>query len=166
MATADSQVGQVGSREVERPQVVDAVDNDGNGISEEAAKNEPAPVIEASAPVEPPLYSVFTARQKRMTVIIVSFVAMISPLSGTIYYPALTSLAADLNVSISLIQLSITTYQVKSPTSLCRTLIPNNKRFRSSRVLPRRSLRITRTATVENLLTPSASSSTWPPISG
>lgn len=165
MATADSQVGQVGSREVERPQVVDAVDNDGSGISEEAAKNEPAPVIGASAPVEPPLYSVFTARQKRMTVIIVSFVAMISPLSGTIYYPALTSLAADLNVSISLIQLSITTYQVKSPT-LCRTLIPNNKRFRSSRVLPHRSLRITRTATVENLLTPSASSSTWPPISG
>jgi hypothetical protein len=112
MATAGSQVGQAVSHEIECPQVLDDVDNDGSGISEKAAKNERAQVKEASASVEPPLYSVFTARQKRITVIIVSFVAMISPLSGTIYFPALTSLAADFNVSMSSIQLSITTYQV------------------------------------------------------
>ena len=111
MATAGPQAGQADSRETEPPQTLDDVDHDGGGIFEKATKNEPAPVTEASAPVEPPLYSVFTARQKRVAVIILSSLAMISPLSSTIYYPALTTLAADFNVSISLIQLSITVYQ-------------------------------------------------------
>jgi hypothetical protein len=110
MTTADSQVEQADSREVEGSQVPGGsdVNNDDSGNLEEA-KNEP--VTEASAPVEP-LYSVFTARQKRVIVMVVSFVAMISPLSGTIYYPATTYLATEFNVSISLIQLTITTYQV------------------------------------------------------
>ena len=115
MATANVQVGQVAPLEPERPPVLDDIDKDGGGaISEDAAKNEPASATDSAAPAEAPLYSVFTGRQKRMTVYTVSVLAMISPLSGTSYFPALTSLAADFNVSVSLIQLSITTYQVSA----------------------------------------------------
>lgn len=114
MAIADSEVRQLGSREVESPQVLDGAENDEISMSEEAGHSEPVidTVPEPSVPVEPPLYSVFTTQQKRWNVYIVSFVAMISPLSATVYYPALASLATDFNVSMSLIQLSITTYQV------------------------------------------------------
>ena len=66
-----------------------------------------------SVPAEP-LYSVFSPHQKRAAVMIVSFVAMISPLSGATYYPAITALATDFDVSISLIQLTITMYLVSA----------------------------------------------------
>ncbi|KAI0114602.1 MFS general substrate transporter [Hypoxylon sp. NC0597] len=60
---------------------------------------------------EPP-YSIFTDREKALMILMVSFTAMISPLSGAIYLPALPSLARDLNVSTSLINLTVTTYMV------------------------------------------------------
>ncbi|KAI0023858.1 MFS general substrate transporter [Xylariomycetidae sp. FL0641] len=57
-------------------------------------------------------YSVFTTRQKKVSIMIVSFAAMISPLSGSMYYPATSTLAAHYGVSTSMIQLTITTYQI------------------------------------------------------
>ncbi|KAL9618283.1 MAG: hypothetical protein Q9160_006994 [Pyrenula sp. 1 TL-2023] len=111
MATADSRIAQADALEVDRHQATDHVDSDRSDTPKETSSSESAPDTEASTVVEP-LYSVFTGPQKRVTVIIVSIVAMISPLSATVYYPALTSLAAEFNVSMSLIQLSITTYQI------------------------------------------------------
>lgn len=43
---------------------------------------------------------------------LVAFTAVVSPISGSIYLPALPDLASDLNVSASLINLTITTYQI------------------------------------------------------
>jgi hypothetical protein len=60
----------------------------------------------------PPLYTIFSHREKAGIIILVSFLAIISPLSSSIYFPALTSIADDLNVSISLVNLTITTYLV------------------------------------------------------
>ncbi|KAI0385682.1 major facilitator superfamily domain-containing protein [Hypomontagnella monticulosa] len=70
----------------------------------------PEPGVQLAV-LEPP-YSAFSLRQRRAAVVIVSFVAMISPLSGSIYLPATSSIARDLDVSDSLIQLTITTYQI------------------------------------------------------
>ncbi|KAI1377911.1 MFS general substrate transporter [Hypoxylon crocopeplum] len=62
-------------------------------------------------PDEPP-YSIFSHREKATMIVLASFTAIISPLSGAIYLPALPSLARDLNVSESLINLTVTTYLI------------------------------------------------------
>ncbi|KAH9905791.1 MFS general substrate transporter [Xylariomycetidae sp. FL2044] len=59
-----------------------------------------------------PAYSILEPGHKKVIILIVSFAAIISPISGNIYYPAVTTLASDYNVSQSLIQLTITTYQI------------------------------------------------------
>ncbi|KAG8531162.1 uncharacterized protein KY384_004520 [Bacidia gigantensis] len=139
MISVDSQLRQDSYHEA-RPSRISRKLKDGDSDgSEESAKNEPAftgeffdcrfswplppldlqipglpstPATEIARPDEPPLYSVFTGGQKRLTVFVVSFVAMISPLSGTIYFPALEILAKHFHVSSSVIQLTITTYQI------------------------------------------------------
>jgi hypothetical protein len=63
----------------------------------------------------PPPYSRFTHRQKIGITLTVSFLAIISPLSGQIYLPALNSLATDLHVPVSSINLTITTFMVGVP---------------------------------------------------
>ncbi len=63
---------------------------------------------------EPP-FTVFSVREKRFIVIIASLAALFSPLSANIYYPALNTLSADLHVSLSKINLTITTYLVCYP---------------------------------------------------
>lgn len=62
----------------------------------------------------PPPYSRFTHRQKIGITLTVSFLAIISPLSGQIYLPALNSLAEDLHVPVSSINLTITTFMVRN----------------------------------------------------
>ena len=57
-------------------------------------------------------WSVWTPRQVKMIIVVASFASLLSPLSGQIYFPALNSIAADLHVSDSLVNLSITTYLV------------------------------------------------------
>lgn len=59
---------------------------------------------------EPPElpYSVLSERVKVTVILTASFTATISPISGSIYFPALNSIAADLGVSISLITLTNT----------------------------------------------------------
>ena len=68
-------------------------------------------------------YSVYSAGQKKVILIAGSFAAFFSPVSSNIYFPALTTIAKDLRVSLSQISLTVTTYQVSvilcSPVNPC-----------------------------------------------
>lgn len=63
-------------------------------------------------------YSVFSRNLKRYVVVTASWAGFFSPLSSQIYFPTLNTLAADLNVSISLINLTLTSYMVRCDTVL------------------------------------------------
>ncbi|OJJ69579.1 hypothetical protein ASPBRDRAFT_130876 [Aspergillus brasiliensis CBS 101740] len=71
----------------------------------------------AKKPAKKP-YSVFTAGQKRLIILTAALASSFSPLSANIYYPALNSIAADLHVTSTQINLTITTYM------LCQGLAP------------------------------------------
>lgn len=65
-------------------------------------------------------YSVFTISQRRYIVFMASWAGFFSPVSSQIYFPALNTLARDLHVSNSLINLTLTSYMVgwsRAPTS-------------------------------------------------
>jgi sugar phosphate permease len=62
-------------------------------------------------PVEVP-YSVFTKPQKLFICLLASFAGMFSTLCSYIYYPALVPISRDLSVSVSLINLTITSYLI------------------------------------------------------
>ena len=57
-------------------------------------------------------YSIFTKWQKSWICIATSIAAMFSTLSSYIYYPALPLVSKDLGVSISLVNLTVTSYLV------------------------------------------------------
>ena len=57
-------------------------------------------------------YSSFTVRQKRGIVFAASLASFFSPMTGAIYFPALTTIANDLHVSDSGINLTVTTYLI------------------------------------------------------
>ena len=59
-------------------------------------------------------YSVFTHNEKRIIVICAGLCQFFSPISGQIYFPSLTTIAEDLHVSYSLVNLTITAYLVSS----------------------------------------------------
>ncbi|CAG8291862.1 unnamed protein product [Penicillium salamii] len=59
-----------------------------------------------------PVYSVLPNGEKTFVIMAGSFAALISPLSSSIYLPALDSLARDMDVSVALINLTITTYLI------------------------------------------------------
>ena len=59
-------------------------------------------------------YSVFTVPQKRAIVLSAALGATFSPMSTTIYLPALNQIAADLHVSSSKINLTVTTFLVST----------------------------------------------------
>ena len=59
-----------------------------------------------------PVHSVFTRNQKRFIVVMASWAGFFSPVSANIYFPALNSLARDLHVSSTLINLTLTSYMV------------------------------------------------------
>jgi hypothetical protein len=61
-------------------------------------------------------YSIFTPWQKRFIILAASIGSFISPLTSNIYFPALNTVASDLRVSISQINLTITTYMVQDPS--------------------------------------------------
>ncbi len=70
--------------------------------------------MEVDAPAQPePPYSVFPKRQRTLYVYIASLAAFSSPVSSSIYYPAMLTLAQDLNTSLTNISLTITTYLVR-----------------------------------------------------
>ena len=57
-------------------------------------------------------WSIFTSGQKKAIVLATAVAGFFSPASGSIYFPALNVISADLNVSIDLVNLSVTTYLV------------------------------------------------------
>jgi len=57
-------------------------------------------------------YTVFSTTQKRLIILTAALTSSFSPLSANIYYPSLNSIAKDLRVSPSQINLTITTYMV------------------------------------------------------
>ena len=59
-----------------------------------------------------PVHSVFTKNQKCFIVLMASFGGFFSPVSANIYFPALNALAQDLNVTSTLINLTLTSYMV------------------------------------------------------
>lgn len=65
-----------------------------------------------SQPVSQEPYSIFTKAQKRLIILAAAIASTFSPLSANIYFPALNSIAQDLKVSPSQINLTITTYMV------------------------------------------------------
>jgi hypothetical protein len=62
-------------------------------------------------------YSSFSPWQKRYIVFAATMGAFFSPLTTQIYFPALTTIAKDLNVTNSKINLTITTYMVCATTA-------------------------------------------------
>ena len=58
-------------------------------------------------------YSAFSLSQKRLILLLTAF-AGFSPMSSFIFYPAITSIASGIGVSVELINLTITSYMVVS----------------------------------------------------
>nr|A0A345BJP9.1 RecName: Full=MFS-type transporter clz19; AltName: Full=Squalestatin S1 biosynthesis cluster protein clz19; AltName: Full=Zaragozic acid A biosynthesis cluster protein 19 [Curvularia lunata]AXF50662.1 MFS [Curvularia lunata] len=67
---------------------------------------------ESSSFDERPVHSALSERQRSALLAVASFAAAISPASTTTYYPAITTLANDLDVSITQINLSLPAYQI------------------------------------------------------
>lgn len=85
------------------------------GPSSEAPVQE-APPLPEPAPAKP--YSSFTTWQKRFIVFIASGAGLFSSLSAQIYFPALNTLAEELNVTPSMINLTVTSYMVSANPSM------------------------------------------------
>ncbi|KAK8051539.1 MFS multidrug transporter [Apiospora rasikravindrae] len=94
---------------------------DGHLSSSEEKRQDNLP--EATPTGEPPseapvpkddqsVYSIFTTWQKRVIVLSAAAGAFFSPLTAQIYFPALGMLAKDLNVSLTQINLTVTTYMI------------------------------------------------------
>jgi len=81
-----------------------------NGIEKDVS-NRRQPASAGDTDSEPP-FSIYGPREKKFIVLMASLAALLSPLSANIYYPALNILAAELSVSLALINLTITAYLV------------------------------------------------------
>ena len=75
-----------------------------------SSRNASAPTIKSEADEVDIPFTIFNSMEKRCIVYISSFAAMFSGVCGYIYYPAMVPLARDLNVSVQLINLSVTAY--------------------------------------------------------
>lgn len=59
-------------------------------------------------------FTVFSLGQKRWIIFLAALAGMFSPMSSFIFYPAITSIAKGLRVTIELVNLAITTYMIVS----------------------------------------------------
>ncbi|KAJ5732142.1 hypothetical protein N7493_003623 [Penicillium malachiteum] len=66
----------------------------------------------STTPSSEPPYSIFDQRQKWLVIVIVSTAATFSGLASNIYFPALPTIATDMNVSLELIDLTVTSYLI------------------------------------------------------
>ncbi|KAE8344410.1 hypothetical protein BDV24DRAFT_171877 [Aspergillus arachidicola] len=90
--------------------------NNSQGAAEDGPLTEITPLLQSHPGKE--RYSVFSTRQKRLIILTAAIASTFSPISANIYYPALNSIAADLDVTSSKINLTITTYMI------CQGLAP------------------------------------------
>ena len=79
---------------------------------EQNTENDARDLEELATVPSGPVYSAFSMRQKRYILLMVTWAAFISPTSANIYFPALNPLAAELNVSNALINLTLTSYMI------------------------------------------------------
>lgn len=86
----------------------------GNSSSASLQPLSQTPSEAAPPPPPPPPHTVLTERKKIMTIAIAAIVGFLAPVSANIYYPAIDQLSEDLHVSVSKINLTITTYMVRS----------------------------------------------------
>lgn len=70
----------------------------------------------ANATNEP--FSIYTPPQKKLMVLFAATAAFFSPVTATIYLPALNTIAEDLHVSYGKITLTVTTYLVSTSPAL------------------------------------------------
>lgn len=87
----------------------------------------------------PQRYSVFTTAEKRLLILAAALASAFSPLSANIYYPALNSIAQDLKVSTSKINLTITTYMVQLTALDTYVVLTRSLKARYARAPPQRS---------------------------
>ena len=73
--------------------------------------SQPTRVLTAGSQAGIP-FSIFTKNQKRFIMLMSSWAGFFSPVSSNIYFPALNSLASDLHVSNTLINLTLTSYML------------------------------------------------------
>lgn len=84
----------------------------GDEIGKLAEKDINDVTVSIGTPAAEPPFSIFTRGQKRWISWMASFGAMFSTLNSFIYFPAVVPMARDLNVSVALINLTITCYLV------------------------------------------------------
>ena len=86
------------------------------GHDEEADEQKEETAVDARPKheVDDKPYSVFTHNEKRIIVFCAGLSQFFSPISGQIYFPSLDAIAADLHVSSSLVNLTITSYLVSA----------------------------------------------------
>ncbi|KAF2717767.1 MFS general substrate transporter [Polychaeton citri CBS 116435] len=65
-----------------------------------------------TTPVQEEPYSIFDKQQKALIVLIISTAATFSGFASNIYFPALPTIAHDLNVSVELVNLTVTSYLI------------------------------------------------------
>ncbi|KAH7357456.1 major facilitator superfamily domain-containing protein [Pyrenochaeta sp. MPI-SDFR-AT-0127] len=97
--------------------IVHSMPKNGSPTSASALPNTtPIPSVVESEACTPPIlqlpYSTFSKRQKWLIIFLSTFAASFSPLSSFIFFPAITSLSEALDVSISKINLTITSYMI------------------------------------------------------
>ncbi|KAF2016618.1 MFS general substrate transporter [Aaosphaeria arxii CBS 175.79] len=78
---------------------------------EKDVPEEPEPPTLTDVEAEIP-YTIFTIHEKRFMTFILTFASLFSPISSTIYYPALSPLAEELHVTDSAINVTITTFMI------------------------------------------------------
>lgn len=105
----------ISEKETSKPAGADSVQVDTDQSEKEQSDDSgPAnPLKKTATSASDKPYSVFTLWQKRFIILASSVGTFISPLTSNIYFPALNTIASDLHVSISQINLTITTYMVR-----------------------------------------------------
>lgn len=78
----------------------------------EEPKNETKNEVNSEPIIDDKPYSMFSHNEKKVIVLCASLCSFFSPISGQIYFPSLEAISSDLNVSFTLINLTITSYLV------------------------------------------------------
>ncbi|KAM0718022.1 hypothetical protein Q7P37_006354 [Cladosporium fusiforme] len=119
--TTETTEASSGYRQKSTAQVIPSREEIDTDKQSDQPKNEPSLDDADEPPIERPDnsdvlakddYSVFTIGQKRAIVFAGSFASWFSPMTGSIYFPALDRIAQDLNVSNSDINITVTTYLI------------------------------------------------------
>lgn len=114
----DNATAEKGNTTLDRQRSYHSTITQDDGRSTEEEEDEPPPDrptinrTDTRASSISPAFSVFTNKQKGFIVFMAAWASFFSPISGQIYLPALNTLARDLNVSNSLINLTLTSYMI------------------------------------------------------